>query len=145
MTPKHLKVLKDRQSATEGHPTSNGTETDVSTLHRSLDEWPQGLVFKPYTPNMFIMAMWSTWMPLCSVLCTVTLLRVDWEAEAKLAQAQQRTIDSLEAAIAFGASPEAVLEQEVRYQALEEGVQLSCIGQIMPRLQCRRACRLHRR
>ena len=55
------------------------------------------------------------------MLCTVTLLRVDWEAEARLAQVQQRTIDSLEAAIAFGASPERVLEQEAQYQATEEG------------------------
>lgn len=60
----------------------------------------------------------------CSVLCTVTLMGVDWEAEAKLAQAQQRTIDSLEEAMASGAHPEAVLAAEARYMALEDGANL---------------------
>lgn len=53
------------------------------------------------------------------MLCTVTLLRVDWEAEAKLAQVQQRTVDSLEAIIVFGVSSEASVEGEARYHALE--------------------------
>ena len=51
----------------------------------------------------------------------MTLLRVDWEAEAKLSQAQQRTIESLEAAIATGADPQEVLAKEARDQAAEEG------------------------
>lgn len=58
------------------------------------------------------------------MLNVVTLLRVDWEAESKLAQAQQRTIESLEEAIATGANPVEVLAQEARDQAAEEGASL---------------------
>ena len=54
-------------------------------------------------------------------MCVVTLLRVDWEAEAKLAVAKQRTIESLEVAMDFGASPEEVLDEEALYMAHETG------------------------
>ena len=57
----------------------------------------------------------------------MTLLRVDWVVEAKLAQAQQRTIESLEAAIATGADPQEVLAKEARDQAAEEGAALVSI------------------
>ena len=54
-------------------------------------------------------------------LCTYTLLRVDWEHEAALAIAQQRTIDTLEAGIAAGGDPEALLDAAEAEDIAEEG------------------------
>ena len=54
-------------------------------------------------------------------LCTYTLLRVDWEREAALAIAQQRTIDTLEAGIAAGGDPETLLDAAEAEDVAEEG------------------------
>jgi len=54
-------------------------------------------------------------------LCTYTLLRVDWEHEAALAIAAQRTIDTLEAGIAAGGDPEALLDAAEAEDVAEEG------------------------
>lgn len=63
-------------------------------------------------------------VPYCSVLCTATLLQVDWEAKVKLVQPQQRTIYSPEAGTVFRDSPETVLEVEARHLGLKGGTQL---------------------
>jgi len=46
---------------------------------------------------------------------------VDWEHEAALAIAAQRTIDTLEAGIAAGGDPEALLDAAEAEDVAEEG------------------------
>ena len=70
-----------------------------------------------------------------STLCTVQLLRVDWQHEADAAMAQQKTIESLEAGIAAGGDPELLLDAAEAEDVLEQGA----MGPAFGRPACLRA------